>query len=95
VGRLNSKRRSLTVTAGLGTALLTLFLGVLGLVPPFMFGEGFGASLLAGVLACVGLGATALTRFGTKPYPPGSVPPVDDEKVMSVMETMPEKGSGE
>lgn len=95
VGSLNLKSRSLTVTAGLGTALLTLLLGVLSLVPPFMFGEGFGASLLAGVLACVGLGATALTRFGTRPYPPGSAPPLDEEKVDSVLATMPEKGDVE
>lgn len=93
VESLNLKSRRLTVTAALGTTLLTLFLGVVGLIPPFMFGEGFGATLLAGLLACVGLGAATLTKFGTKPYPPGSTPPANEEKVASVLETMPEKGS--
>ena len=95
MGTLKVESRNLTVTAGLGTALLTLSLGVLSLIPPFMFGEGFGASLLTAVLIAVGLGAAALTRFGTRPYPPGSAPPVDQVKVNSVMATMPEKGSEE
>jgi hypothetical protein len=95
VETLKFKSRRVTVTATLGTAVLTLFLGVLGLVPPFMFGGGFGALLLSGLLVAVGLGATTLTRFGTRPYPPGSAPPLDDEKVASVLETLPEKGSDE
>jgi len=62
--------RSLPVTAALGTTLLTLVAGALGLLP-FIWGEW----LVIALLVCVGLGAAALTQFGTKPYPPASVGP--------------------
>lgn len=79
--------RSLITTAALGTALLTLGLGLLALVPPFSFGGGFGVWLVGVILAFVGLGAAVLTRFGTRPYPPGSAP---RGKVETVLETLPE-----
>lgn len=62
--------RSLPLTAALGTTLLTLVAGALGLLP-FIWGEW----LVITLLVCVGLGAAALTQFGTKPYPPGSAAP--------------------
>lgn len=64
---LGLRDRSLPVTAALGTSLLTLVVGGLGLLP-FVWGEW----LVITLLICVGLGAAALTQFGTKPYPPGS-----------------------
>ncbi|MDX1688548.1 MAG: polymer-forming cytoskeletal protein [Candidatus Promineifilaceae bacterium] len=67
---LGLRDRSLPVTAALGTVLLTLVVGALGLLP-FVWGEW----LVIALLLCVGLGAAALTQFGTKPYPPGSVTP--------------------
>ena len=74
-------------TAAVGTALLTLGLGVLSLIPPFSFGGGFGVWLVGMILALVGLGAAVLTRFGTQPYPPGSG---YKGKVETVLETLPE-----
>lgn len=67
---LGLRDRSLPVTAALGTSLLTLVVGGLGLLP-FVWGEW----LVTALLICVGLGAAALTQFGTKPYPPGSARP--------------------
>ncbi|MDX1662844.1 MAG: polymer-forming cytoskeletal protein [Candidatus Promineifilaceae bacterium] len=60
--------RRLPVTAALGTAILTFALAILDLLP-IMVGDWF----LFALLVSVGLGATALTRFGTKPYPPGQI----------------------
>jgi hypothetical protein len=63
---------------------LTLALGLLGELPFYLGGWFWG---LAGVLiACAGLGAVALTRFGTRPYPPTAA--VANEKVDSVLETL-------
>lgn len=82
---LKMSNRTLPVLAALGTAALTLALGLLGELP-FWLGSWFWG--LAGVLiACAGLGAVALTRFGTRPYPP--MAPVANEKVDSVLETLP------
>ncbi|MDT8305713.1 MAG: polymer-forming cytoskeletal protein [Anaerolineae bacterium] len=79
-------QRSLVVTAALGTAVLTLALGLLTLVPPFSIGGGFVVWLIGLMLASVGLGAAVLTRLGTQPYPPASVLP---GKVEGVLETLP------
>jgi hypothetical protein len=76
-------------SAALGTGLLTLLLGLLGLLTPFGFIEG----LLSVILACIGLGAVALTQFGMKPYPrrPGASTPGDSDagKVETVLSTLP------
>jgi len=64
-GLFKMKGHTLALTATIGTALLTLILSLLGLAR-FFPGEG----LVAFIFLCVGLGATALTQFGTKPYPP-------------------------
>ncbi len=84
---LNRSDLSLVTTAALGTAVLTLGLGLLTLIPPFSFAGGFGVWLVGLILAAVGLGAAVLTKMGTQPYPPGSPPP---GKVESVLETLPE-----
>jgi len=82
--RLGAKQ-SLPVTAALGTALLTLVLGGLGLLP-FIWGE----SLVVILLACVGLGAATLTQFGTKGYPSHGAPVVDPDKEEAALKNMPQ-----
>jgi hypothetical protein len=76
-------------SAALGTGLLTLILGLFGLLTPFGFIEG----LLVFILACIGLGAVALTQFGMKPYPrrPGAdtTGGPDAGKVETVLNTLP------
>jgi hypothetical protein len=76
-------------SAGLGTALLTLGLGLFGLLTPFGFIEG----LLSFLIACIGLGAVALTQFGMKPYPrrpqAGATGGPDAGKVETVLNTLP------
>jgi hypothetical protein len=71
------------VLATLGTVTLTLVLGLIGLLPPI-----FGGWLVSSVVACVGLGATALTQFGTKPYPPAESAD-NAAKVSAVLDTLP------
>lgn len=89
-GRLFARKgRSFALTTALGTMVLTFGLGVLGLIP-FVFGE----TLLSLLVAAAGLGAVALTQFGTKPYPRDgsgereSYVTEDDEKVSAVLETL-------
>jgi hypothetical protein len=75
---------NLPLSAALGTTLLTLLLGGLGLIP-FVWGE----ELVVVLLASVGLGAVTLTQFGVKGYPPHAAPPVDPDKEESVLKNMP------
>ena len=77
------KNRSRPVTAALGTAILTFMLGLMGALPVV-----FGAGLLTFLALCVGLGATALTKFGSRPYPDVTVTE-DKAKVTAVLETLP------
>ena len=74
---------SMPVQAALGTALLTLAAGTLSALP-FLLG-GWLWTLAFFVVGCLGLGAVALTRFGTRPYPPVT------EKVRAAMVTLPEE----
>lgn len=83
LGRLSAKQ-SLPLTAALGTGLLTLGFGILGLVP-FIWGE----SLVVILLACVGLGAVTLTQFGVKRYPPDAALPENADKVDDALKNMP------
>lgn len=76
-------KASLPLSAALGTALLTLILGGLGLLP-FIWGE----SLIVVLLASVGLGAVTLTQFGVKRYPPAAAS-VDPEKEEMALKNMP------
>jgi hypothetical protein len=85
----------LPVTAAVGTLLLTVVVGLLDVIP-FIIGEG----LISGLIACIGLGAVALTQFGTRPYPhnaPAAAKPVADEpdpdKVTAVLDTLPDDPS--
>lgn len=89
---LKLTNRSLPVVAGLGTAVLTLVVGLLTELPFWLGGPVW--VLAAIVASCAGLGAVALTRFGTRPYPLVSMP--RDDKMVEVLETLPdEEGSAE
>ncbi len=83
-GWLCWKGQSVPVTAAIGTLTLTLLLGLLQAIP-FFLGEG----LISTLLLCVGLGAAALTQFGTRPYPVATV--VENSvKVSAVLDTLPD-----
>lgn len=84
VNRMQWKGYSVAGTAALGTAVLTLGIGLLGAIP-FFFGEG----LVSSILTFVGLGAATLTQLGTKPYPFDSVITENPGKVSAVLETLP------
>lgn len=85
----HGKDERIVRSAVLGTALMTFVIGMLGVLP-FVFGE----TLLAFVIANIGLGAVALTQFGMKPYPrrpqasaTGNGP--EGDKVETVLLTLP------
>jgi hypothetical protein len=83
------KGRSLAMIAALGTFVLTFLLHMLNLIP-IMIGE----SILVTFIGLIGLGAVALTQFGTKPYPrggEGEIMTSNAEKVAAVLETLPLK----
>jgi hypothetical protein len=80
---LKLKNRSLAVTASLGTVVLTFVISLLG-VFPFVVGEG----ILAFLVMSIGLGAAALTQFGTRRYP-AVIVHQDEAKVTAVLETLP------
>ena len=69
VGWLKISTKSLPVTAVLGTVTLTMAAGLLSSMPWWM--GGWVWWLVAAAIGCVGLGAAALTRFGTRSYPVG------------------------
>jgi hypothetical protein len=86
VDKMNLQNRSLPVTAVIGTMLLTFFFGLLGAIP-WIMGEW-----LVGVFAmCMGLGAVALTKFGTQTYPPVMVGEPNVEKITAVLDTLPDE----
>jgi len=79
-------KRSIAMKAALGTMVLTIVLGLLGMMLPFFEG------ILAFVAGAIGLGAVALTQFGRKQYPPQGeeIAFTEDEiKVATVLETLP------
>ncbi len=86
--RLNLKNRSQAMTTALGTAAITFGIGFLGAIP-FVIGE----SLIWWAIVFVGLGATALTKFGTRDYPLMALPQPNPDKVTAVLNTLPEKDS--
>jgi hypothetical protein len=87
VGWLKISSKSLPVTAVLGTLTLTMAAGLLSSMPWWL--GGWVWWLVAAAIGCAGLGAAALTRFGTRSYP------VRDSdlgiKVDMVMETTPDE----
>jgi cytoskeletal protein CcmA (bactofilin family) len=87
---MNLTNRSMAVTAALGTAAFTLAAGLLGSLP-FLLGGWFW-TMVAILFGCAGLGAVALTRFGTRVYPPGT--DNNNAKVNIVLETLPVEEEG-
>lgn len=83
--RLSLKNRSQPMTTALGTAAITFGLGFLGAIP-FVIGE----SLIWMVIVALGLGATALTKFGTRAYPIVAAPALNQDKITAVLETLPD-----
>lgn len=83
---LKLSNRSLPVVAVLGTTVLTLLVSILTELPWILGGPIWW---LAAVLASfAGLGAVALTRFGTRAYPSGSSP--TEQKMEDVLDTLPD-----
>ncbi|WP_420628881.1 hypothetical protein [Candidatus Leptofilum sp.] len=84
--RLKMKSRSQAMTTALGTAAITFAIGFLGAIP-FVIGE----SLIWWAIVFLGLGATALTKFGTREYPLVAAPaPLNQDKITAVLETLPD-----
>lgn len=73
---------SLPMTAALGTAALSLAIGLIGLMPAV----GIGADIAAFLIGGIGLGATALTRFGTRPWPLFAIDPSKEEIVITTLD---------
>jgi hypothetical protein len=87
---LRLPRLRMPVVAALGTGTLSFLLGILEMVPAGSFTAGAARVLL--VLA--GLGAVALTRFGSQPWPRDRSPEIitpsaDPDKVQSAIDNMP------
>jgi hypothetical protein len=80
----NLHTRSRPVITAFSTTMLTLTLGLLALLP-----GGFIVTFAGWVLAIVGLGAVALTQFGTRPYPLLREMRPNADKVTAVLETLP------
>jgi hypothetical protein len=86
-GWLKLKNRRLPVTAALGTIVLTLAASVLASLPVWLGGWLWAVAAIA--IACGGLGAVALTRFGTRSYPLAAAG--GDGKLNVVLETLPDE----
>lgn len=85
VRRFNRPKMSPALAAALGTFVLTFGLNFFGLIP-FVLGEG----LVGMIVTFIGLGAVALTKFGTQPYPLVRVVEEDEDKVTAVLNTLPD-----
>lgn len=90
--RFNLAQRTLPVTAAIGTMALTLSVGLVDAVIPFL-------GIVGAIVSMLGLGAVALTQFGRRPYPylataePNIVIHENPAKVSAVLDTMPEDPS--
>lgn len=82
---LKLSNRSIAVTAVLGTATLTLVMGLMQLAGGL---GAFGGWLITMTIICVGLGAVTLTKFGAHPYP-HVIHTGHSGKVDEVLDTMP------
>jgi hypothetical protein len=80
----NLQTRSQPIVTAFSTTLLTLALGLLALLP-----GGFIVAFGGWVLAMIGLGAVALTQFGTRPYPRRRELRANGDKVTAVLKTLP------
>lgn len=87
---LNLQNPTLPLTTAVGTAALTLGFALLSTIP-FVIGE----SIVAFFILCIGLGAVALTKFGSRPYPMLDdgiriLTPEHSKKVTAVLQTLPD-----
>lgn len=89
---MSLKNRSLAVTAALGTTILTLVASLLSELP-FWLG-GWVWAIAAFAIGCAGLGAVALTKFGTRPYPV-MADNGNGDKVAAVLDTLPDRDTEE
>ncbi|GAB4268989.1 MAG: hypothetical protein Kow0080_12230 [Candidatus Promineifilaceae bacterium] len=85
----NLQSVSMPAVAAIGTAVMTFVIGLLGIVS-----FGFLEMALTGLVGLVGMGAVALTLFGTRPYPPrlahsANKIAVDADKETAVLDTLP------
>lgn len=78
---LHMHQISVPMTAALGTTALSLAIGLIGLLPAI----GFGANIAIFLVGGIGLGATALTRFGTRNWP---LFVISEEKVQTVADSL-------
>ena len=70
--------------AALGTAVMTLGIGLLGLLP-------FTPDVLVSIaIVSAGLGGVVLTRYGRQPYPLVSSPVIDSIKIQNAIDNMPD-----
>ena len=46
-------------------------------------------------IVALGLGATALTKFGTRAYPIVAAPVVNQDKVTAVLDTLPDEADND
>ncbi len=78
-----------TVMVALGTAVITFALSFIAFSGP---GWMLAVFLITLIPVAWGMGATALTRFGTRefPYYELAVPSPDKEKVLAVLDTLPD-----
>ncbi len=87
-GPLKLKDRRVAVTAALGTLIITFLINLLEGIP-YVIGEG----VITAIALSLGLGAVALTQFGSKVYPSEGGPAVyvqeDEAKVTAVLDTLP------
>ncbi|GJM40897.1 MAG: hypothetical protein DHS20C20_11790 [Ardenticatenaceae bacterium] len=86
--KLNMKSSSQAMTTALGTVAITFTIGFLGAIP-FVIGEG----LIWLLIVFLGLGATTLTKFGTREYPlvAAAPAPLNQDKITAVLDTLPDK----
>jgi hypothetical protein len=87
IGWLKLSSNSLPIAAVLGTVTLTMAAGLFSAMPWWL--GGWVWWLVAAAIGCAGLGAAALTRFGTRSYPvrDGDI----GVKVNTVLDTMPDE----
>lgn len=75
------------LTAAAGTAVVTFLFGFLTFINPI---TGVLAIILALLMQSSGMGAAALTRFGTQSFP-APIPKLDSDKVTAVLKTLPDE----
>ena len=80
--RLYLHKLSTPLTAALGTGVLSLAVGLIGLIPAI----GFSGSIIWWLIGSIGLGAAALTRLGTRSYPPFAIRPDKLNEVLNSLD---------